>query len=211
MSLNIALAKGRIAKQAIRYMEDSGCLFREYNENNRKLVFSDDSQNVKIFLVKAPDVPVYVERGTADIGIVGKDTLLEENYDLFEIMSLNIGKCHMATAGLQDFVPDYSKKLTVATKYPNITKKYFSDLGKIVNIIKLNGSVELAPILGLSDIIVDIVETGNTLRENGLITYEKFLSISSRIVCNKISFKNKTDQINWFLNLMKTVGEEDNA
>lgn len=210
-NLNIALAKGRVANQAIQLLMDCGCQFDDYSKDSRKLIFSDKKNNIKVTLVKSPDVPVYVEKGAADAGIVGKDILLEEKADVYELVNLNIGKCHMCVAGFADKKPDYSKKITVATKYPNITKDHFHKLGVLTDIIKLNGSVELAPLIGLSDIIVDIVESGKTLEENGLVVHEKFLPISARLISNKVSLKTKNEEIQWVIRSLASLADQEGS
>ncbi|QSX07609.1 ATP phosphoribosyltransferase [Alkalibacter rhizosphaerae] len=210
-NLNIALAKGRVADQAIQLLMDCGCQFDDYSKDSRKLIFSDKKNNIKVTLVKSPDVPVYVEKGAADAGIVGKDILLEEKADVYELVNLNIGKCHMCVAGFADKKPDYSKKITVATKYPNITKDHFHKLGVLTDIIKLNGSVELAPLIGLSDIIVDIVESGKTLEENGLVVHEKFLPISARLISNKVSLKTKNEEIQWVIRSLASLADQEGS
>lgn len=208
-NLNIALAKGRVANQAIKLLMDCGCQFEDYSKESRKLIFNDPVNNIQVTLVKSPDVPVYVEKGAADAGIVGKDILLEEKADVYELVNLNIGKCDMCVAGFADKIPDYSKKVTVATKYPHITKDYFHKKGVLTDIIKLNGSVELAPLIGLSDIIVDIVESGKTLEENGLVVHERFLPISARLISNKVSLKTKNQEIQWVIRSLASLVEKD--
>ena len=207
MYLNIALAKGRLAKIAMKNLINCGFNFNDYSDESRKLIFTDEVKRVKITLVKSPDVPVYVEKGAVDIGIVGKDILLEENYNIYELLKLNIGKCKMCIAGFKDKIPDYSKKVVVGTKYPVITKNYFNNIGVLTDIVKLNGSVELAPIVGLSDIIVDIVESGSTLKENGLVVHESILDISARIIANTVSLKTKFDQIQEIINSLEPIIE----
>ena len=160
-------------------------------ENNRKLIFENKEVGVRYFWVKPSDVAIYVERGAADVGVAGKDILLEYNPDVYELLDLNIGKCDMAVAAKADFKDDRNKTLTVATKFTNIAKRYYASQGRDIDIIHLNGSIELAPILGLSDVIVDIVETGATLKENKLEVVEKFLPISARLIANKANFKFK--------------------
>lgn len=207
MYLNIALAKGRVAKTAMDNLISCGFQFKDYSLESRKLIFSDDEKKVKITLVKSPDVPVYVEKGAADIGIVGKDILLEENYNVYELLKLKVGKCKMCIAGFKDKVPDYSKKVIVGTKYPVITKNHFDQIGVLTDIVKLNGSVELAPIIGLSDIIVDIVESGGTLKENGLVVHESILDISARLIANTVSLKTKFDQIQKVIDSLNPIIE----
>jgi ATP phosphoribosyltransferase len=208
-NLNIALAKGRVASAAMKLLIDCGCEFPDYSKESRKLIFHDKKNNIKVTLVKSPDVPVYVEKGAADAGIVGKDILLEDKADVYELVNLNIGKCDMCVAGFADKKPDYSKKITVGTKYPHITRDYFNKLGVLTDIIKLNGSVELAPIIGLSDIIVDIVESGKTLEENGLVVHEKMFPISARFIANKVSLKTKFDEIQWVIDSLGSLVERD--
>jgi ATP phosphoribosyltransferase len=195
MSINFALAKGRVAKKSIVLLEELGFHFPDYHKDSRKLIFTDETGKLKIFLVKSPDVPTYVEKGAADIGIVGKDVLLEHPADVYELVNLNIGKCKMCTAGFEGTIIDPSKKLIVGSKYPRITKDYFENKHILTDVIMINGSVELAPIIGLSDIIVDIVESGNTLRDNGLVVLEEICDISSRLIANKVSLKTKNSEL----------------
>ncbi|MFZ7134650.1 MAG: ATP phosphoribosyltransferase [Eubacteriales bacterium] len=209
--LNIALAKGRLASCAIELLMSCGYPFKDYSKNSRKLIFNDEQHNIRITLVKSPDVPVYVEKGAADIGIVGKDILLENNYDVYDLINLNVGKCTMCIAGFYNKKPDYTKKIVVGTKYPNITKNYFHQQGILTDIIKLNGSVELAPIIGLSDIIVDIVESGKTLKENGLVVHESILDISARLIANKVSLKTKYAEIQYIIKSLQSIIQEGNA
>lgn len=205
--LNIALAKGRIANKAIKVLEKYGIAFLDY-DNSRKLIFEDKSSKIRIILVKADDVPVYVESGAADIGIVGKDTILESDCNVYEIMDLGFGKCSFVVAALEGFNYKIGKKIRVATKYPKVAKEYFNSKREIVEIIKLNGSVELAPIVGLSDVIVDIVETGTTLKENGLVILESICNISSRLIANKISFKSKSKEIKQLTDYFRRMRDE---
>ena len=193
--LNIALPKGRLGEKVYDMFEKAGYECPSIKENSRKLIFENKEKGVRYFWVKPSDVAIYVERGAADIGVAGKDILLEYNPDVYEILDLNIGKCSMAVAGKKDFVDDRNKTLKVATKFTNIAKKYYTTLGRDIDIIHLNGSIEIAPILGLSDVIVDIVETGTTLKENDLQVIEKFEPISARLIANKSGFKFKTEII----------------
>lgn len=193
--LNIALPKGRLGEKVYDMFEKAGYECPSIKENSRKLIFENKEKGVRYFWVKPSDVAIYVERGAADIGVAGKDILLEYSPDVYEILDLNIGKCSMAVAGKKDFVDDRNKTLKVATKFSNIAKKYYAKLGRDIDIIHLNGSIEIAPILGLSDVIVDIVETGTTLKENDLQVIEKFESISARLIANKSGFKFKTEVI----------------
>lgn len=193
--INIALGKGRIAKKSIELLEKIGITFDDYSDESRKLIFENKKDKVRLVFVKAVDVPVYVERGAADIGVVGKDTLLEENRDLYEILDLNFGKCKFSVAAPNGYSYGKPGKLKVATKYPAVAKMHFTKKGEDIDIIKLNGSVELAPLVGLSDVIVDLVETGTTLKENGLVVIEDICDISARMVVNRASFKVKNERI----------------
>ena len=197
--LTIALAKGRLAKKAMELFEAIGLSCEEMKDkDSRKLIFTNEEQGVRFFLAKASDVPTYVEYGAADIGIVGKDTLLEEGRKLYEVMDLGIGKCRMCVCGpasAQEMLRHH-QLIRVATKYPHIAKDYFyNQKYQTVEIIKLNGSIELAPIVGLSEVIVDIVETGSTLRENGLAVLEEVCSLSARMVVNQVSMKTENERI----------------
>ena len=193
--LNIALPKGRLGEKVYAMFEQAGFPCPSIKENNRKLIFENEEVGVRYFWVKPSDVAIYVERGAADIGVAGKDILLEYRPDVYELLDLDMGKCSMAVAAKADFVDDRSKTLIVATKFTNIAKAYYATLGRDIDIIHLNGSIEIAPILGLSDVIVDIVETGTTLKENNLVVVEKFLPISARLIANKANFKFKNEII----------------
>lgn len=194
--VNIALAKGRIASQSYKILKEIGLDCSEIEKNSRKLIFENSENRIRYILVKPADVPIYVEKGAADLGIVGKDTIMEENRNLYELVNLGFGTCRFAVASLKGFsINQFRPVLRVGTKYPNIAKKYFADKNKQVEIIHLNGSVELAPIVGLSDVIVDIVETGRTLEENGLEIIEDICPVSVRLIANKVSFKTKNDYI----------------
>ncbi|MCR4629877.1 MAG: ATP phosphoribosyltransferase [Clostridium sp.] len=193
--INVALPKGRLGDRAYEILAIAGFECPAILEKNRKLVFENPEKGVRYFWVKPWDVGVYVERGAADVGICGKDILLENRPDVYELVDLGIGKCRMCVAGPADFYDDGLRTLRVATKFPNIATDYYEKVGRDIDIIKLNGSIEIAPILGLSDVIVDIVETGNTLRENHLAPLETVLGISARFVCNKISFQFKYDEV----------------
>ncbi|WP_287770069.1 ATP phosphoribosyltransferase [Megasphaera sp.] len=205
MAIHIALAKGRIHKAVMKYLADSGYEFPTYSEESRRLIFEDAAGQLKVTLVKSPDVAVYVERGAADVGIVGKDVLLEEapGADVYEVMDLGIGCCRMAVAGIAGKKVDMTKRITVGTKYPRIARSYFEANHHSVDIIKLNGSVELAPIVGLSDVIVDIVETGNTLKANGLEVLNYFMDFSARMICNPVSFKMKYRDIQLLMDVIR--------
>ena len=193
--INIALPKGRLGERAYKVFEAAGYECPSIHEENRKLIFENKEKNVRYFWVKPSDVSIYVERGAADIGVCGKDILLEYEPDIYEILDLNMGKCRMAVAAKKDFYDDTNKTLKVATKFANIAKKYYASKCRNIDIIKLNGSIELAPILELSDVIVDIVETGTTLKENNLEVKEEIFPISARLIANKSSFKFKTKEI----------------
>ena len=205
MSIHMALAKGRIHKVVMKYLQESGYEFPTNSEDSRLLMFEENNKTLKITLVKSPDVAVYVERGAADVGIVGEDVLIEDNHgaNVYEILDIGIGRCTMAVAGMKGKKIDFSKRITVGTKYPRIARKHFEDDHHSVDIIKLNGSVELAPIVGLSDVIVDIVETGNTLRANGLEVLEYFMDFSARMICNPVSFKVKNEDIKSLITMIK--------
>ena len=193
--INVALPKGRLGEKVYDMLERSGYECPSIKENGRKLIFENPERGVRYFWVKPSDVSIYVERGAADIGIAGKDILLEYSPSVYELLDLNIGKCRMAVAAKRDFRDDTRKTLKVATKFVNIAKNYYAGLSRDIDLIKLNGSIEIAPILGLSDVIVDIVETGTTLKENDLEVYETIVPISARLIANKASFKFKTGEI----------------
>lgn len=196
MGLTIALAKGRLADFAIDLLAKCGLNMNELLEKTRKLVLEDSENEVRFLLVKPSDVPVYVDYGIADIGIVGKDTLLEAGLPLYEMLDLKYGKCKLSVAGYaQKNDKITSGILRVATKYPRVAKMHYNSKGEDIEIVKLNGSIELAPILGLSDVIVDIVESGRTLKENGLTVLEDICDISARLAVNRVSLKTKTDII----------------
>lgn len=193
--LNIALPKGRLGEKVYDIFEGLGLGCPAIRENNRKLIFENEENKVRYFWVKPSDVAIYVDRGAADIGVAGKDILLEYSPDVYELADLGIGKCRMAVAGKKDFRDDGSRTLRVATKFPNIARKYYDNIGRDIDIIKLNGSIELAPILGMSDVIVDIVETGKTLYENDLAPHTDIVQISARLIANKASYKFKSSEI----------------
>lgn len=206
--LTFALAKGRLAKKALNYLEEVGITCEEMKTETRKLIFVNEELKLKFFLAKASDVPTYVEYGAADIGIVGKDTILEERKNLYEVFDLGIGKCDMVVAGPVDMKEKlkYSTSIRVATKYPNIAKDYFyNKKNQKVEIIKLNGSIELAPLVGLSEVIVDIVETGATLKENGLVVFETICPLSARVVVNRVSMKMENKRINDIIDGLRRV------
>ncbi|BDB01479.1 ATP phosphoribosyltransferase [Clostridium botulinum] len=196
--VKIALTKGRLEKKAIEIFKAININTRELEDKGRKLIFNCENEeyNIELFLVKTKDVETYVEYGAADIGIVGKDTLMETDKEFYEVLDLNMGKCKFAVAALPSFKLDqgYNRK-KIATKYPNIAREYFRKKCMDVELIKIEGSVELGPIVGLADAIVDIVETGNTLRENGLAVVEDICEISARMIVNKASMKTKKDEV----------------
>lgn len=196
--ITFALAKGRLAEKAMGILKELGITCKEMEGETRKLLFTSDDGNYRFFLSKASDVPTYVDHGVADIGIVGKDTIIEENRDVYEVLDLGFGKCKMAVAGEPDKkeLLESGKLIRVATKYPLIAKQYFDKSQRNVEIIKLHGSVELGPIVGLSDVIVDIVESGKTLKENGLVVLEDVEPLSARCIVNSASFKVKHEEIN---------------
>lgn len=193
--LNIALPKGRLGDQVYGMLRDAGYDSPAYEDKNRLLVLESPEKGVRYLLVKPSDVAIYVEHHAADVGIVGKDILLESCPDVYELLDLNVGKCRMAVAAPRGYAEDPDRTLRIATKYVNITKAFYSEKNRDIEIIKLNGSIELAPILGLSDVIVDIVETGGTLKANNLEIIEEFKSISARFIANKSSFKFQNEVI----------------
>lgn len=207
--INIALPKGRLGEKVYRMLADSGYDCPDIlDEKTRKLTFENKEKGVRYFWVKPSDVAIYVERGAADVGIAGKDIILEYSPDVYELCDLGIGKCRMCVASHKGFSYDRNKTLTVATKFPKIAIDYFSKKSVDIDIIKLNGSIELAPILNLSDVIVDIVETGKTLYENGLEPIETILPISARLISNKSSFKFKKDKISAIARALETISQE---
>lgn len=199
--ISIALTKGRIEKEAVKILEESGLGIDELKSKGRKLVFKDTKEEIKYFLVKASDTVTYVEHGVADLAIVGKDTLLEKGDNYYEVLDLGIGKCKFIVATLPNInIFNRIGHIKIGTKYPNVAKKYFESKGMDVEIIKIEGSVELAPILGISEGIVDIMETGTTLKENGLVIVDEICNISTRLIVNKSSFKLKRNEINNIIN-----------
>ena len=193
--LNIALPKGRLGEKVYAMFEKAGFECPSIRENNRKLIFENEECGVRYFWAKPSDVAIYVARGAADVGIAGKDILLEYKPDIYELLDLKTGNCRMAVAAPKGFRDDPARTLKVATKFSNIASEYYASMGREIDIIHLNGSIELAPILGLSDVIVDIVETGTTLKENNLEVFETIVPISARLIANKASFKFKSEQI----------------
>ncbi len=211
--ITIALAKGRLAKNTLEMLEHIGVTCEEIkDEKTRKLIFVNEELKLKFFLAKPSDVPTYVEYGAADIGVVGKDTIMEEGRTLYEVYDLKIGKCKMCVCGPASAKEKlkHHELIRVASKYPNIAKDYFyNKKHQTVEIIKLNGSVELAPIVGLAEVIVDIVETGATLRENGLEVLEEICPLSARIVVNQVSMKMENERINRLINDLKNYLESN--
>ncbi len=203
--ISVALPKGRLGNKVFDIFAKIGYDCDEMHSDSRQLVFTSEENGISYFLVKPSDVSIYVEHGAADIGIVGKDILLEYEPDVYELLDLDIGKCRMCVAGKNDFVDNPDVSLRVATKFVNIAKTYYKSINRNIEIIKLNGSIELAPILDLSDVIVDIVETGTTLKENNLGVLTEILPISARLIANKASYKFKTEEIN---NIVTKFSEE---
>lgn len=206
MSISIALTKGRLEEETIKILDKAKFDPSELKDKGRKLVFKDKTQDTKYFLVKAADSITYVEHGVADIGVVGKDTILESDNNCYEVLDLGFGKCGFIVASLPN--NDIFKKIghvKIGSKYPKVAKEYFKNKGMDVEIIKIEGSVELAPILGLCDGIVDIMETGTTLKENGLVVLDRICDISARLIVNKASFKMKQKEIGDFINRIKNV------
>lgn len=207
--LTFALCKGRLAKKTMELLEQIGITCEEMKDpDTRKLIFVNEERKLKFFLAKGPDVPTYVEYGAADIGVVGKDVIQEENRRMYEVLDLGYGKCRMCVCGPESAQELLQKQelIRVATKYPHIAKNYFYDQKhQTVEIIKLNGSIELAPIVGLSEVIVDIVETGSTLRENGLKVLEEICPLSARMVVNQVSMKMENERIGRLIQELKAV------
>lgn len=201
--LNIALPKGRLGDKVYELFASIGYDCSEIYSDNRKLVFENAENGVRYLLVKPSDVAIYIAHGAADIGVVGKDILEEGNFDIYELLDLDLGKCNMCVAAPNDYVEDFDRPLRVATKFVNIAKNYYISLNREIEIIKLNGSIEIAPLLGLSDVIVDIVESGKTLKENNLRVYEKIMPISARLIANKSSYKFKGEDIDVLMEKLK--------
>lgn len=206
--INVALPKGRLGEKAYAMLKKSGFDCPAMEDPGRKLIFENPEKGVRYFWVKPSDVAIYVERGAADLGIVGKDILLEYRPDVYELLNLGMGRCRMAVAGKKDFRDPVGQTLKVATKFPNIARSYYSGKCRDIDIIHLNGSIELAPILGLSHVIVDIVETGTTLKENDLMVYEEIVPISARLIANVASYQFKDDVINEICQSLKEQVEE---
>lgn len=206
--IKVALPKGRLGNKVYSLLEKAGYTCPELFSDNRKLIFEADGGAV-YFLAKPSDVARYVEYGAADVGFVGKDILMEENPDLYEYLDLNIGKCRLMIAGKSDYKEDTTRPLRVATKFPNIAYTYFSNKNREIEVIKLDGSIELAPIVGLSDVILDIVETGSTLKENNMVVLEEVAPVSTRMVANKASSKFSGGEINLMLERLRQVVSND--
>ncbi len=201
--LNIALPKGRLGDKVYELFASIGYDCSEIYSDNRKLVFENKENGVRYLLVKPSDVAIYIAHGAADIGVVGKDILEEGDFDIYELLDLGLGKCNMCVAAPNDYVEDFDRPLRVATKFVNIAKSYYISLNREIEIIKLNGSIEIAPLLGLTDVIVDIVESGKTLKENNLRVYEQIMPISARLIANKSSYKFKGEDIDRLMEKLK--------
>ena len=203
--LNIALPKGRLGEKVYAMFEAAGYECPAIRENSRKLIFENAEKGIRYFWVKPSDVSIYVERGAADVGVAGKDILLEYHPDVYELLDLNVGRCKMAVAAPRAFRDDGERTLRVATKFASIAADYYAGMGRDVDFIKLNGSIELAPILGLSDVIVDIVETGSTLKENGLKVLEEVCPLSARMIVNQVSMKMEDERIRKLISDLRSV------
>lgn len=201
--LNIALPKGRLGDSVLEKFARAGYVFPTLDKNDRRLVIPSVSGNASFFLVKPTDVPVYVEYGVADVGVAGRDVLMETGADVYELLDLEIGKCRLAVAAKNDFEDDTDRLLRVATKYPNVSKAYFAGRNRDIEVITLNGSIELAPILGLTDVILDIVETGKTLKENGLSVIQEVAQVSARLIANKPASKFKYKEVEALVNALR--------
>ncbi|MBQ0097471.1 MAG: ATP phosphoribosyltransferase [Oscillospiraceae bacterium] len=208
--VNIALPKGRLGEKIYDLFDKAGFDCPSIKEPNRKLIFENPENGVRYFWVKPSDVAIYVERGAADIGVAGKDILTEYEPDVYELLDLKKGRCRMAVASKEDFKDDLSRTLRVATKFAKTAQKFYQSQGRDIDIIHLNGSIEIAPILGLSDVIVDIVETGTTLKENNLVVFDEVEKISARLISNKASYKFKSEKIELIKENLARVVEENN-
>ncbi|NEU30173.1 ATP phosphoribosyltransferase [bacterium LRH843] len=206
--LTVAMPKGRIFEEAVGLLRDAGYNLPEEFEDSRKLIIDVPEEKMRFILAKPMDVPTYVEHGVADVGVAGKDVMIEEERDVYEVLDLKISACYLAVAGL----PGYEKKdinPKVASKYPNLATQYFKEQGEQVEIIKLNGSIELAPLIGLADRIVDIVSTGQTLRDNGLVEFETIVPITSRLIVNPVSYRMQDERIDEMIERLSRVIEEE--
>lgn len=213
--LTFALGKGRLASKTLSLLEQMGITCEEMKDkSSRKLIFVNEELKLKFFLAKGSDVPTYVEYGAADIGVIGKDTILEENRRVYEVLDLGFGKCRMCVCGPEEAreLLQHHEMIRVASKYPNIAKDYFyNQKHQTVDIIKLNGSVELGPIVGLSDVIVDIVETGSTLKENGLVVLEEICPLSARMIVNQVSMQMESERIKHLIYSLRELCEKENS
>lgn len=211
--LTFALTKGRLAKKTLEMLEKLGITCEEMKDkSSRKLIFVNEERKLKFFLAKGPDVPTYVEYGAADIGVVGKDTIVEEGRKVHEVLDLGFGACRMCVCGYQETAEllKHRELIRVATKYPNIAKDYFyNKKHQTVGIIKMNGSIELAPIVGLSEVIVDIVETGSTLKENGLVVLEEVCPLSARMIVNPVSMRMENERVRELITSLRTLLQEE--
>jgi ATP phosphoribosyltransferase len=201
--LKVAMPKGRINKPAIKLLQDAGFAIPDDLDDSRKLIIAVPEARLEFIMAKPVDVATYVEYGVADVGVVGKDVLMEENRDVYELLDLGIARCRMSVIGLPDWTPLLNPR--VATKYPNVASQYFRERGQQVEVIKLNGSIELAPLIGLADRIVDMVETGRTLQENGLVEMESIFAITSRLIANRVSYRMKNDVIQQLCDRLQMV------
>lgn len=206
--VSIALPKGRLGNKAYSILQQCGYTVSELMDDSRKLVFENAESGVRYFLVKPSDVAIYVEYGAADVGVVGKDVLIESGADVYELLDLGIGKCRMCVAAKEDYVEDTGRATVVATKFPRVARDYFMATNREIEVIKLYGSIELAPLLGMSDVIVDLVETGTTLKENRLKVTEEIFPVSARLIANKASYKFKEREINGIVAKMREVTEK---
>ena len=206
-TVNVALPTGRLGDKVYEMFKAAGYPCEALENPGRKLTFENPDVGIKYFWVKPSDVAIYVEKGAADIGVAGKDILKEYSPDVYELLDVGLGKCRMCVAAPSDFRDDYRKTLRVATKFPHVAKEHYSRIGRDIEIIKLNGSIELAPILGLSDVIVDIVETGATLRQNGLIVFDALFDISARLIANKSGYRFKSRRIDMIKENLQKVKE----
>ena len=208
--INVALPNGRLGERVYETFEKAGFGCPQIRDPGRRLIFENPDAGVSFFWVKPSDVAIYVERGAADVGVAGRDILLEYSPDVYELLDLRTGVCRMCVAGRRDFRDDTARPLRVATKFPRIARAHYSALSREIDIIKLNGSIELAPLLGLSDVIVDIVETGGTLRENDLAPLETITRISARLIANKVSYKFKNGEMTRLCSgISAAVGQEE--
>lgn len=203
MYLNIALPKGRLGDQSYQLLKELGYSCLDFEEKSRKLIFENRNDKIRFLLVKASDVPIYVQRGAADVGIVGKDILVESKCHVLEMLDLKYGNCRFAVAAPNAYVEDYDRKLVVATKYTEVASSYYEKKNRDIELVKLNGSVELAPLVNLADVIVDIVETGTTLKENNLKIIEEFYDISARLIVNEANYRFKTEQIETLISKLR--------